>query len=442
MRNLPKKKIRRAELELVSTEIERTLGSARVGLISLGSQRLPVPGFMPALNGTEDLKALLSREIPRKELHGIVINQYNADKILLATRQHDKESIVGEGVKWSDFRKGKPLLFDPVPELFYLSKPYLRKRLSDMRGAPGNFFSRMQNINTDNHVSLWNQAIDSGEYYALLNWLKGVQMSAGSPVVVPLTPFIDGNGAGSVHACLNANMRASDFLRDILEVPHTMYFGINHTAFKSGAASETIFSSLYTRFQSFSAPNAIVLRIRGLPNAEGDDNTPTLGNVGTFMQSMGTLAEEYKIPLFLFNAGTYGLPAIEYGFNSFSERMNGSMGDPADPDPDIDTKIPKAKQYGKVYHPEWKINLLWKDYVNRSVGRNPYPAVEFSSPPDPNDVSPANFRIQSKHYRVAARSYETHKLVESIIQENSRALAEEFQRSKARNVEKILKNPI
>jgi hypothetical protein len=348
--------------------------------------------------------------------------------------------IVGEGVKWSTYRKGKAVLFDPVPEVFYLAKPNLRKKLSNMTGAPNNFFARMIDVNTDNHVTLWNDAIGSGEYLAVLTWQKNLQMGVGgSPIVVPLTPFIDGSTIGSVNACLNANMIASGILKDILGVPHAMYFGINYSAFKTASVSEAIFNTLYLHLKSNPKPDAIVVKIRGLPNADVEDKSERLDFVARFMESMGTLAEQFKIPLLLFNAGSYGLAALEYGFNSFSEKLNGSFADPTDPDPESMTGMPKNRQYGSVYHPEKKCNILWEDYVKQT---EPHPQVEFSSPPDPKDVSTKNFRLHAKHYRAAARSAEVHKIIDSVYDENPRGLAEEFQRSKACNVQKLLKNPI
>jgi len=99
-------------------------------------------------------------------------------------------------------------------------------------------------------------------------------------------------------------------------------------------------------------------------------------------------------------------------------------------------------QYGKVYHPEWKINISRKDYINHVETKNAYPKVEYTSAPDHNETSPARFRIQAKHYRVASRCNEVHKIVNGIFEENDRGLAEEFSRSKAKSVQQVLKSPM
>jgi hypothetical protein len=439
VRSLSSKRGQKPKMKTQATKIEeKVLGSLRVGHIRVGALKISVPGFMATLGGQEDLKALLLGEIPRKEIHGVVISQHNADSVRHAANRHDEDKIVGEGVKWGTFRRGKAVLFDPASEIFYLAKPELRKKLSAMTGAPSNFFARMIDVNTDNHVTLWNDAIGAGEYLAVLTWQKNLQMGVGgSSIVIPLTPFIDGSTIGSVNVCLNANMIASGILKDILSVPHAMYFGINYCAFKNAAVSEAIFSTLYVHFKSKPKPDAIIVKIRGLPNAGVEDKTDRMGFVARFMESMGLLSEEFKIPSFLFNAGSYGLAALEYGFNSFSEKLNGSFAD--DPDPDSITGMPKNRQYGSVYHPEKKINISWEEYVKQT---NPHPQVEFSSPPDPTDVSTINFRLHAKHYRAAARSAEVHKIIESVFDENPRGLAEEFQRSQACNVQKLLRNPI
>lgn len=444
MRNLSKtkeKKGRRVHSALAQPKFRKVLGDIRVGTLRIGTRKLSVPGFMAALNGPEDLNALLMREIPRQELHGVVVSQHYADKIRLAWDEHDKEAIAQEGVKWRDFKKDRVILYDPIPELFYLAKPNLRKRMSEMSGAPKHFFSQMANVATSNHVSLWNEVLQNADYLALLTWQMNLQNY--SSVVTPLTPFIDGTPS-SVTANLEANKQSSTILRDILGVSNAFYFGINYGAFKTSAVTDTIFSGLYSHFQTNPKPDAIIVRIRNLPDPRKEDKAEKLEYFAGFLQSMGTIGSEFDIPLFLFNGGSYGLAAIEYGFCSFSERLNGNLHDPVDPpDPDEESPlIPKPKQYSTVYHPEQKINLVWEEYLELARTK-PYPAVEFSSAPDPNDISPRSFRLCAKHYRIAARTAEIRKIIDGVEAGNPRGLAEEFQRgSKARNVEKILKNPI
>ncbi len=57
-----------------------------------------------------------------------------------------------------------------------------------------------------------------------------------------------------------------------------------------------------------------------------------------------------------------------------------------------------------------------------------------------SDVSPVRFREQAKLYRISARCDEVKKIKDNIGK-NPRALAEEFARSEAKNVEKLLKYP-
>ena len=440
------------EMKQKCLEVLETMESYRITDIGFGGYIVKTPGFMPIINGTEDLKIVLRKKMPPDQLHGIVINLYNAEKILIAAKKLEKNEHVNLGVKWSDLIKETPVFFDPIPELFYLqTKPYcrnnlyatLRKEISDLPESPNEFFTKMKEVTTKNHVKIWREIIDNGgKYHALLRWLKAFQMGNGSPVTIPLTPFIDGwEKSGSLNLSINANLRACEFLREIMDVPAMMYFGINHVAFREEKTTLELNNRLYNYLsdKKRQLPNGIIFKIRHLSYDEKDDKAINYGNLKNFFTVMGNLGAEFDIPLFLFQGGTYGLPAIEHGFDSFSDRLNGSLDDPIDPDPELEVKILKEFQYGKIYHPEKKINLQHSDF-QKIVTEEDFPKITHTEIPSAFEESTVQFRRNAKFYRIAARCDEVRKIRDNVGK-NPRALAEEFARSEAKNVEKLLKYP-
>ncbi len=421
--------------------LEKAFEASRVGKASLGTaDNLPIPGFMPSLNGPEDLQVTLGMDQIPDRMNGVVLHLHTAQKILRAARNLDRAALVHGGMRWSDLSRKVPVLFDPHSEIFYLKKPFLRKQISDYPEAPSEFFRTMARADIANHVNVWAEAVESGQYARFLTWMEGYQRDANAPCVVPLTSFVDGRTLSSLEMCLTTNSYASEFIQDVLDSPPVIYVALNYPFLRNIDMVNRLFQGLYDIMQSL-VPYGIILRIRKLPEAEGDDRSPRLGNLRMLLELFGSLGAEFHVMTMLFNSGTYGLPAIDWGFDAFSERLNGSFGDPIDPDPETETRIPKEHQYSKVYHPTKKINLGHQDYLTVHQREGAYPTVPDANAPSTSEENPRTFRMTAKRYRIMARVEEVRKIIDGIYQENSRGLGEEFSRSQATNIAKVLRSP-
>lgn len=434
----------REDRKTPKVDIENRMDTAITAKVRVGSRRVTAPGFMPGLQGSEDVRALLRQALSFDTLTGVTISLPKADLIFSAARSSNSAVPVMAGGRWKDFIREKLLVFDTMPELFYLAKPTLRARIAALPGAPASFFRIMSDVNTDNHLARWRSVLDGPVYLALLRFLTTYETGWGASVVSPLTPLIDGRHDEAVPLAVTANVRAVREIRGILNADPAMFFGASFPAFSTQAVGQQLFERLVETFEgdSETIPASMILRIRGFPQVEGDDETVRMANLAAFLQTFGGLGDRYDIPIVLVNSGTYGLPALDYGFHLVSEPMNGRIDDPIDPDPEEEGGPPRELQYGKVYHPEDMVNLSWPEYVARWARDGSYPEVPCAPPPDPTAPTPPVFRFQSKPYRVASRCQEVSEFRDAIRRQDARALAEKFSRSQARNAEKLLRNPL
>ncbi len=417
------------------------LDTARAGIATLGTKQVQVPGFMPAVNGGEDLELLLSRPIEVPELTGIVIPLHASHNVMRRAQRMDLQyDLVIGGEKWSAFRNKTPILVDPVSELFYITRPSLRRRIAQLPGAPSDFFSKMYRATTDHHVSTWRRAVTDGSYLAALEWISRYEVGMGADIVLPITPFVDGQSQVGLDLTIEANSIACEFLSVTNHLPG-LYFALNYPVFRHEGLVSRLIAGI-RKMVLEKAPYIIAVRIRGLPQAERDDDTPLWVSLLGFLIAVGGIATEFGVPFVLLNAGTYGFASLGDGVDFFSEPLNGNLGDPPAEDPITgERKFRPGLAAGKVYHPEYKINLSRKDYAATIAAEGAYPAVHHSTPPDLR-VSDVDFRKQAKHYRVAARCEEARKFKAAIQIGEPRSLAEEFARSRARNAERLIANPL
>lgn len=139
------------------------------------------------------------------------------------------------------------------------------------------------------------------------------------------------------------------------------------------------------------------------------------------------------------NSGTFGCAGLSLGADFLNEGMNGSVRDP--PEQDQEVHVRAEVLAGKVYHPEHKIQP-------RQIRIREFRCSRTRIPGGPQ-LTGAGRRTECQRVpkagqplRVAARSEEARKFKVAIVNDELRALAEEFARSRARNAERLLLNPV
>ncbi len=417
------------------------MDAARAGIATLGTKTPEVPGFMPALNSAEDLQVLLRQPITTREFTGVILPLHVADLVLKKTGREDLQSslVVGQET-WGNLKQRGTVLVDPVPELFYLTRPVLRGRIASLPGAPPAFFAKMFKNTPDTHAKNWRRALNDGSFVASVDWIMKYELNKGAEVVLPMTPFVEGQSKATVDLALSANDIAARILNDGDHLPG-LYFSINYRVFRKEDLAAQLIAGI-RKLVLEKAPHLIAIRLRDLPQAERDDDELLWATLQGFLTAVGGIASEYGVAFALLNSGTHGYAALQSGVDFFSEPPSGNIKDPFEEDPIRKKKgFAKGLIAGKIYHPEYKINYLRVDYEAALISEKGFPSIPCSSAPNPN-LNAHEFRRQAKHYRIAARCEEARKFKVAIRNNERRALPEEFARSRARNAERLLHNPM
>jgi len=419
---------------------EATLATARTGVARVGTKTVRIPSFFACTQSAEDLKILLEQPLPSDNLGGVVVPLYAAYQVAREADRYDLDysrSFVGE--RWKDLNERLVVLVDPVPEVFYVNRPGLRARVAGLEGAPPEFFSRLAATTSENHHDSWTR-IPPPSFLAMVDWIARYQNMMGAEITLPLTPLVAEASKASVDLSIKTNSMAASYLTSGNHLPG-LYFAINYPLFRRGEFVDRLARGIDELVEMWN-PHALVIRFRGLPSVESDDDDPLMGNLSRFLLYVGAVGQKVGLPVVLLNSGTYGFAALGVGSDIFSESLNGNIGDPFDAkDPDSVKKRGFRPGYlsGRVYHPVHKINLARRDFELALASEGAYPEVPLSAPPVPT-AGDADFRKQAKHYRAAARAEEAAKMKAAILNGEERALSEEFARSRARNAEKLIPN--
>jgi hypothetical protein len=428
------------EMEPRLVRQEAALETARSGVARFGTRTVKIPSFFAGVASAEDLKILLAQPLPNENLGGLVVPLHAADQILRVADRHDLDysrSFVGE--RWRDLKDRLTILVDPVPEIFYVKRPGLRTRVANLEGAPLEFFDGIAAATSENYLDAWAH-LPPSTYLELVDWMARYQTMVGAEVVLPMTPLVAEASKRSVDLAIKSNSMAASYLTAGTHDPG-LYFALNYPLFRSREFVMRLAEGV-DQLVDMWAPHALVIRLRGLPSVEADDDDPLMGNLATFLLYIGSIGRKFGLPIVLLNSGTYGFAALGTGTDIFSETLNGNIGDPFD-SADADQKKKKGFAAGflagRVYHPVHKINLARRDFEVALEADGGFPEISLSAPPM-SGTSDLDFRRQAKHYRAAARADEAFKMKEAIRGSEPRALAEEFARSRARNAEKLVPN--